>query len=378
MVARTAGIVLVVGLLGGLIVYSQVRPIADRVSGIIEADEIRIGSRVGGRVQRVLVEEGDRVEAGQLLIELEPFDLRDQLAEAEASYAARDAELRRLKAGFRAEEIGQAAARFDQLQARLDGLRAGPRQQEIDVARARLAVARSQQRYAADSFARVQASRASNAASPQDLDQAQAVLQAAEGELQARLEELSLLEAGTREEEIREAEARVAEAKFAAELTEKGYRHEDIEAAAASRDAAAAQVSAIKARLEELAIRAPLAGVVESLDVRKGDLAVAGGPVLALVDDSRLWVRAYVPESRLDLVDGLRVEVGVDSAPGERFAATITFISRQAEFTPSNVQTPEERVKQTFRIKATLIEGLDRLRPGMPADVWLSPAGRVP
>ncbi|MBX3424729.1 MAG: HlyD family efflux transporter periplasmic adaptor subunit [Pirellulales bacterium] len=378
MFARAAGIVLVVGLLGGLIVYSQVRPIADRVSGIIEADEIRIGSRVGGRVQHVLVEEGDRVEAGQLLIELEPFDLRDQLAEAEASYAARDADLRRMEAGFRAEEIGQAAARYDQLQARLDGLRAGPRQQEIDVARARLAVARSQQRYAADSFARVQASRASNAASPQDLDQAQAVLQAAEGELQARLEELSLLEAGTREEEIREAEAMVAEAKFAAELTEKGYRQEDVEAAAASRDAAAAQVSAIKARLEELAIRAPLAGVVESLDVRKGDLAVAGGPVLALVDDSRLWVRAYVPESRLDLVDGLRVEVGVDSAPGERFAATITFISRQAEFTPSNVQTPEERVKQTFRIKATLLEGLDRLRPGMPADVWLSPAGRAP
>jgi multidrug resistance efflux pump len=89
------------------------------------------------------------------------------------------------------------------------------------------------------------------------------------------------------------------------------------------------------------------------------------------MDTSQLWVRAYVPENRMALKIGDPVEISVDSLPGERFAARITFLSRQAEFTPGNVQTPEERSKQVFRIKVTLDSGREKLRPGMDADVWL-------
>jgi hypothetical protein len=91
------------------------------------------------------------------------------------------------------------------------------------------------------------------------------------------------------------------------------------------------------------------------------------------MDDGHLWVRAYVPENRLDLKLGQKMWVTVDSFPNKRFAAELSFISRQAEFTPSNVQTAEERVKQVFRIKVELREGLDVLRAGMAADVWLTP-----
>ena len=90
-----------------------------------------------------------------------------------------------------------------------------------------------------------------------------------------------------------------------------------------------------------------------------------------MIDHRRLWVRAYVPQNRLDVQLGQACYVTVDSYPDERFAAEITYIAQQAEFTPSNVQTPEERSKQVFRIKVTLREGLDRLRAGMAADVWL-------
>ncbi|MCA9236108.1 MAG: HlyD family efflux transporter periplasmic adaptor subunit [Planctomycetales bacterium] len=373
MVHRLLIALLVVAALAGLVVYSQIRPTDDRVSGIVEADEIRVGSRVGGRVQSVHVEEGDRVEPGELLIELEPFDLTEQLQQAKAELAARQAEYNRYQAGLRTEEIGQAQAHYEQLQARLDRLVAGPRKQEIDVGKARLEVAVSQRQYAAASLARVREARASNAATPQDLDQAITALQAAEGEVAASEEELSLLEAGTREEEIREARAGAQEAQLAAQLAAEGYRNEDIAAAQAARDAAAATVAALEARVEELSIRAPVAGVIESLEIRKGDLASAGAPVLAILADGRLWVRAYVPDNRLDVKTGQQVAITVDSFPDQRFAAEITYISRQAEFTPSNVQTPQERVKQVFRIKATLTEGLDKLRPGMPTDVWLTP-----
>jgi multidrug resistance efflux pump len=213
---------------------------------------------------------------------------------------------------------------------------------------------------------------ANNATTQENLDQATEALAAAEAAVAAQQEELNLLEAGTREEAIRSARAKVEEARLAWELAKQGFREEEIAQAQAARDAAAAAVDAIGQRIEELTIRSPVDGVVEALDLQPGDLAPAAGPVMSLMDVSHMWVRAYVPENRLDLELGQEMRVTVDSFPGEEFAAELTFISRQAEFTPSNVQTPEERVKQVFRIKVELREGLDRLRPGMAADVWLT------
>jgi multidrug resistance efflux pump len=120
-----------------------------------------------------------------------------------------------------------------------------------------------------------------------------------------------------------------------------------------------------------LNVVAPLEATVEAVDLRPGDMISPNAPVLSLMDTSRLWVRAYVPENHLDLSIDQPVAVTVDSFPDTRFRGHISFVARQAEFTPSNVQTPEERSKQVFRIHVTLDEGLDRLRPGMSADVWL-------
>ena len=118
---------------------------------------------------------------------------------------------------------------------------------------------------------------------------------------------------------------------------------------------------------KELKITAALDGVIESLELEPGDLAAAGAPVMSMLDSGELWVRAYLPE-RLHLELGQKVSVTVDAFP-DAFDAEVTFISRQAEFTPSNVQTPEERSKQVFRLKVALRTGLDRLRPGMAGDV---------
>jgi multidrug resistance efflux pump len=107
------------------------------------------------------------------------------------------------------------------------------------------------------------------------------------------------------------------------------------------------------------------------LELEPGDLVAAGAPVMSVLDSSHYWIRTYVPQKWMNLKLGQQVSVTVDSIPGRIFPAEITFISRQAEFTPSNVQTPEERAKQVFRIKATLKEGLEVLRPGTSADVWL-------
>jgi multidrug resistance efflux pump len=371
MVRRVGIVVLVVILLIGLIAYSQFRPAANHVSGSIEADEIRVGSRIGGRVLAVYVVEGQRVEQGEKLVELEPFDLLEREQEAAMSLAALEADYQRLSAGFRPEEVAQARARYEQFKARYDLLVAGPRDQEIEAARGRVEIAESEQVLAQQNYLRSKELISKNAISQAEFDTAVEQLDGARAMLAVRKQELDLLLAGTREEEQREAKSRADEAEQAWNLATNGYRAEEIAKAKAARDAARAALDVIRQQKQELLITSPINGVIEALDLQKGDLAPAGAPALSVMDDSHLWVRAYVPQNRIGLQVGQKLSVTVDSFPGQEFQGQISFISRQAEFTPSNAQTPEERAKQVFRIKVNLPDASPRLRAGMTADVWL-------
>ncbi len=378
MIRRLLIISVVVLILVGLIVYSPLRHAENRVSGFIEADEIRLGSRVGGRVARVFVEEGQKVTADQGLVELEPFDLLERENEAARLLAARESEYQRLVKGLRPEEIAQAEAHRDQLQARLDLLEAGPRDQEVKAAEARLRAALAELMLAEQLFKRHSALLSDNAVSAEEFDRTKQVLESARAMRVVRENELELLELGTREEDIRAARAALEEAKQAWQLATNGYREEDIEQAKAARDAAQAALEAIRRQKEELVIRSPLAGVVDSLDLQPGDIVGAGAPVMSIIDHRHRWVRAYVPQNRVALRVGSRLRVTVDSFPNRRFTGEVSFIARQAEFTPSNVQTPEERSKQVYRIKVMLDDAGNAIRPGMTADIWLDPLGDAP
>ena len=325
-------------------------------------------------MKQVHVIEGQRVVANERLVELEPYDLAERIAEAEARLRSTEAELARLNAGFRKEEILQAEAKAKQLAAQLALLRAGPRQQTISAAEARLLASQSEAKLAEQNFQRAQEVFQRGASTQEEMDRATEQNSRAAAMVVVREQELAELQAGSRAEEIRAAEAALEEAKQQVALLNDGYRSEEIAAAEASRDAARAARAMIQAQFDELEIRAPKDGVVEAVDLQPGDLVAAGAPVLSLIDTSNLWVRAYVPENRLNLKVGAAVTVSVDSYPQRMFRGEVGFISRQAEFTPSNIQTPEERSKQVFRIKVLLSEGLDELRPGMAADVHLESA----
>lgn len=371
---RLVGMAVLAILLVGVLAYSQRRSEPLHVSGFIEADEIRVGSRVGGRVHRVHVEEGKAVRAGDKLVELEPYQLEELLAEADSQWARAAAVRDKLKAGFRAEEIAQAKAHYDQLAAVLEKLTNGPRKEDIAAAQAQLELAESALELATTNHRKAESLFAKKINAQTDLDQAVNELRFARATQAVRTEELNKLQRGTRPEELAEARAQLDEANQVWLLRKSGYRVEEVAEAVASAAAAEAAKQAVQRQIEELIIKAPVDGTVEALELRPGDLIGSNAPVISLMESSRLWVRAYVPENRLALKLDDEVIVTVDSFPGERFSGRITFISRQAEFTPGNVQTPEERSKQVFRIKVTLNERRDRLRPGMAADVWLAPA----
>jgi len=356
------------------LIWSQQRTPPLFVSGFIESHQIRVGSRVGGRVAQVHVVEGQRVTRGQPLVTLDPYDLNERSAEAKARLAAEQSRLDRLRAGSRKEEIEQARAARDRAQAVLDKALAGPRPLEIKVAEDIVAAAEAEAVKARKDYERVKKLFTQGQAAEEEMDAVARAFGVAEANLARARNELELLREGTRAEDVAEARARLAEAEQLLALLQAGARVEDIAQAEATVAAARAAVAVIERQLGELSVVAPLDAIVEAVDLRPGDLIAPNAPVVALADPSELWVRAFVPENRLDLALGQKVTVRVDSFPKRRFAGHVTFVSRDAEFTPSNVQTPEERSQQVFRIKVVLDEGLDVLRAGMAADVFLGPA----
>ncbi len=371
MLRKLLACALLIVLLLAILLYSQRGPSQVTVSGVIEADEIRLGSRVGGRVARVLVEEGDETEPGELLVELEPFDLLERRAEAEAQLSQQLARQEQLQNGYRSEERAQAAARLAEAQAELDKLIHGPRPQEIEAAQAEVQQAEADLTLAEANLARARMLQAGNSITQAEFDRAEQELKSARARLEARRKHLNLLQEGTRPEEIAAARARLAAAEAARDQMERGYRREEIDQAYAAVRAAESARNAIDRQIQELKIVAPTQGTVDAIELQPGDLIAPNAPVVTLVAGGRLWVRAYVPENRLKLRIGDRLPVTVDSYPGVVFSGTVTYIARQAEFTPNNVQTPEERSQQVVRIKVDVSDAQGRLRPGMAADVWL-------
>lgn len=366
---------LAAGSLIGFLVWEQSRPQPFVVSGFVEADEIRVGSRVGGRVAEVAVEEGDSVKKGDPIYSLDPFNLRDELARAEAQSAASAAQLDRLKTGFRSEEIEQARARRDLARSSLEKLEAGPRPQEIVMAREQLKIAQASLELAESEFARLSKLHEQSQAAPTEYDTAVRARKESTAEVARAQQNLDLLEEGTRKEDIAAARAQLAEAEEALKLVEAGNRKEDIDQAGAQLLAAQAQVQSIRVQMDELRVVSPCDCVVEAIDLRPGDLVAPNAPSTSLLDLQRKWVRSYVPETRLGEIKlEQKVSLKIIGMGDKTFTGRVTFISRDAEFTPRNVQTPEERSKQVFRIKVTLDPGASDVRVGMTADVHFSEA----
>jgi HlyD family secretion protein len=126
-------------------------------------------------------------------------------------------------------------------------------------------------------------------------------------------------------------------------------------------------------RLNDTVISAPTAGVVLRKNIEAGETVQAGVPVFTIGDMVAPWIKVYVKEDKLGMVKlGQKAGVTTDSYPGKVYDGTVTYISSEAEFTPKNVQTQEERVKLVFGVKISVQNENGELKPGMPADVKIS------
>jgi len=299
-------------------------------SGYAEATDVRIASKVAGRVLAVEVTEGQRVTAGQILIRLSSTDAALALTRLRAERAQADAQLRLLRAGARVEDITQAEAQ------------AAAAESE----RAALATELAAAKVDADRFEQLVQKRAGSEKQRDDAvvrrTLAESRLKAAADRVAAARAQVARLTAGARSQELDAAQARIA--------------------------AVDAQIATLDSDVAEATITAAADGVVSSRLVEPGELVTPRVPLLVIVDLDRAWATAYVEEPRVAAITiGQAATVITDG--GHRLAGTVTFVSPRAEFTPRNVQTASERAKLVYRVKVSVDNRAGILKPGMPVEV---------
>lgn len=340
-----------------------------QVTGQIEGHPIAVGSRIGGRIVEIVAYEGDSVKQGDVIFRIDPAESEASLAAARALLAQAEAQLDKLEAGPRVEEILAAEAVVASAKAQYDEAVAGARSQEIGAARAVVESARADVNDAQAEFKRQSDLFEANVGPFAAMDQARHRLESARGALESAEEQLQLLLAGTRNERISMAKAQYDAALAKLEELQRGTRTEDLAAAQAARDQAGAQVKRAEVNLAEMTVVSPVDGVVETLDLRPGDI-VPPGPAARVIDPEDLELAVYVSAAQLGHMQlGKRITFTTDSFGDERFEGEIVFIASVGEFTPRNLQTEEDRAQQVFEIKIHTDSAGGRLRPGMAGTV---------
>ncbi|MEJ2733502.1 MAG: efflux RND transporter periplasmic adaptor subunit [Anaerolineae bacterium] len=379
------------------------------VSGSIEGEEVTIVSEFGGRIISLDVEEGDQVEVGHVLVELDTSLLQADMAQAEAGAMAAEANLANVKAGTHPAEIMAAQALLQQAIAERSAAETAwrdslavlgnPQEIEAQVAEARaavdLAAVQIEQMEAQLASAKVERDRYRAQGSMEEkwlyviynyqVEAAEAALDAARANRQGAEETLATLEAlrdnplaVVSEMHMAEAQydiavAGVAVAKAKLDELQAGPTAEEVAVAEAQVAQARSAISALETKIEKMTLRSPIAGLVTSRSVHEGEAAIAGATLLSVANLDEVQLTVYIPEDELGRVYlGQQVEVQVDSFPGRVFTGTVSYISQQAEFTPRNVQTEEERVNMVFAVRVRLPNPDHLLKPGMPADAVIS------
>lgn len=296
-----------------------------QASGTVEATEAHLGFQAAGRVAEILVGEGDQVSAGDVIARID-------LAELEA---LRDA----------------AAAQLAAAEARLAELRRGARTQERAQAEAAAAAARERAEEAARELARAERLHAGGAISEQALESARTAAQV--------------------------GRATSTQADEALALVREGPRREQVDAQAAAVRSAEAALARAVAVLANGTIVAPFDGRITIRHRQPGETVAPGTPVVTLQDPNDRWVRIYVREDRIGAVQiGQSAVIRSDTYADRRYAGQVVFIGGEAEFTPRNTQTTEERVKLVYPVKVRITgDPSYELKPGIPADVELEGMG---
>jgi HlyD family secretion protein len=353
-------------------------------SGNIELTEVKVSFKTPGKIEELSLQEGDQVKQGEILARLDHTQLlrqRDSILASSASAQARLAQAT-TNVEYQSEalesQIALRQAEVRNAQAVLDELLAGSRKQDVEQAKAAVERARAEFDTAKRDWERAQALFKDEDISASAHDQAKTRYESASAGLKQAEERLSLVEEGPRSETIDAARAQLRRAQAGLQLAEASRlevkrSRQEREARASDIAQIKAQLGVIEAQLADTVAVAPVSGVVLVKSAEQGEVVAAGTTIVTLGDIEHPWLRGYIDESDLGRVKlGSLARITTDSYPGKVYTGKVTFISSEAEFTPKQIQTPEERAKLVYRIKVEVENPNQELKLNMPADAEIA------
>jgi multidrug resistance efflux pump len=343
--------------------------------GTVEVHELRLGSKVGGRVAEVNIREGDVVDASKKLLRFDAPELQAQRDQFAAKVMSAQADYEKAENGPRAQERAEAKKAMDAAEARKNRMEKGWREEEKEQAEKDWEAAKADLDYAKENWERTKSTKE---VSSLELESAHSRYKVALGRYGSAKAKWDMIRSGNRTEDIADARAQFEQAKARYELLEAGTREEDKRIARAQLAEVTARLKELDANLAETIVTAPSKIFVEVLSVRKGDLVPANQPVIrALLADER-WVKVFAPQNELGKMHvGDAVEVTCDTFPGKTFHGTIIQIATASEFTPRNVQSADERRHQVFAVKVRVEDDEGRVfKSGMAAEVRVPLGGK--
>jgi HlyD family secretion protein len=354
-----------------------------RISGNIELTQVNIAFKISGKLIERAVDEGDAVKKGMIVARLDrdqPLQQRDRerasLDQAQAQVAQASTTIEWTRESL-ASDLEQRRADLSQAHARLRELEAGSRPQEIREARAAVEAAAAEDERARKDYERGQALYKQDDISTSQFDQYRARADSASAALRQAQERLKLVEAGPRQEAIDAARAQVnhsaAAVKWAeAQRLDITRKQQDLLSRRAEVERARAQVGIIDSQIADTVVASPIDGVVLVKSANTGEILAPGTTVVTIGDIEHPWLRGYINERDLGRVKlGTKAKISTDSYPGKVYWGRVSFIASEAEFTPKQIQTSEERLKLVYRIKIDVDNPQHELKSNMPADAEL-------
>ena len=350
------------------------------ISGNIELDEVNIAFKTAGRLTERTVDEGDGVKKGQVVARLDRDQLMAQREREAAGLAASESQLLQAQTAVELQRASLAAdietrqADLQSMEARLAELRNGARPQEKLDARAAVDAAASELDRARKDWERAQTLHKNDDISTAQFDQYRNRFENAQAMLKQAQEREALVLAGPRVEQVNAQRGQVARAQGSVKMAEANAlelkrREQEVATRRAEIARSKANLALIDSQLADTTAVSPVDGLVLMKAVDVGEVVAPGTTIVTVGDIDHPWLRGYVNETDLGKVKiGSKVRVTTDTYPGRVYNGRVSFIASQAEFTPKQIQTQQERVKLVYRIKIEVENPGRELKSNMPAD----------
>ncbi len=408
-----AGLIAIVLLVGTYISWSYYENLKNKnddvvsASGTIEATEVNVSAQIGGMIKNVLAAEGDKVEKDQVLLKIDDTLYQDGVSQAEASLDSAKANFSKAKSGATAKEIKIAQVNADNVKITLDAARQKldevrestaqdlvAAQTTVDNTKATRDWTLSQREEALEDWQEkvkkyehpiyhlpnyTPSQEAEVNAAKDKADTTYTAFLSAEEAYKAALEAYRVAEhkaqaaAKTAQDQVDAADGQYQLALAQLALKRAAPRKQDINIAQSLVDQAEIALRTARERTSYSIVKSPIKGVILTLSVNTGEVVSAGVPLVVVGDIDEVKLTIYIQEDELGRVKlDQKVRVKVDSYPDRTFPGRVSYIASEAEFTPSTVQTKEDRVTTVYAVKISLTNKDHVLKPGMPADAEIT------